>query len=306
VIVAAGLTPALQQIMCFDRLRPGEVNRAREVAWCPSGKNINVGMALAALGEEAATLSPLGGRTGQAIAHEFTQRGLAGRWTTMAAPTRVCTTLLDRATATTTELVQNAGPLSEAELGEFRAAYRETAARADVVVLTGSLPHGTPATFYRELLRNTGCPVVLDGRGPELLAALECRPRVVKPNREELGMTVSRSVDDEAGLRAAVHELLDRGAQAVVVTQGKEAVWVAEGEGVWRLTPPAVEPVVNPIGCGDCLAAGIAVGLRRGWTVLEAVRFGMAAAADNVTQLLPACLDPRRVEKWRARIEVRE
>jgi sugar/nucleoside kinase (ribokinase family) len=90
-------------------------------------------------------------------------------------------------------------------------------------------------------------------------------------------------------------ELIERGAQAVVVTQGKDAVWVMEGATAWELTPPAVAPIVNPIGCGDCLAAGVAIGLDRGDSLLNAVRFGMAAAADNVTQLLPARLSAERV-----------
>ena len=47
MIIAAGLTPAWQQIMRFERLATGQVNRAREVAWCASGKVLNVGLALA-------------------------------------------------------------------------------------------------------------------------------------------------------------------------------------------------------------------------------------------------------------------
>ncbi|RPI12180.1 MAG: NADPH-dependent assimilatory sulfite reductase hemoprotein subunit, partial [Acidobacteriales bacterium] len=38
---------------------------------------------------------------------------------------------------------------------------------------------------------------------------------------------------------------------------------------------------VNPIGCGDCLAAGTAWGLARGDSLVDAVRLGIAAAADN-------------------------
>ena len=38
MIVAAGLTPAWQQILRFDALRLGEVNRAVEAHWCASGK----------------------------------------------------------------------------------------------------------------------------------------------------------------------------------------------------------------------------------------------------------------------------
>ena len=300
MILAAGLTPAWQQIMRFTRLDRGEVNRAAEVHWCASGKAINVGMALASLGAGSHILSPAGGWSGQAMRDEFLQRGISATWVPSNTPTRVCTTLLDDADGSSTELVGNAAALTEAELDEFRKAYRASSVGARVAVLTGSLPAGTPTTFYQELLKDGALPVVLDARGPELLAALECLPRVVKPNREELALTVGRPLADRAAVLAAMRELIERGAQAVVVTHGKAAVWVMEGTNTWELTPPEVASVVNPIGCGDCLAAGIAAGLARGDALVDAVHLGIAMASDNVTQLLPARLAADRVAGWQS------
>jgi sugar/nucleoside kinase (ribokinase family) len=96
--------------------------------------------------------------------------------------------------------------------------------------------------------------------------------------------------------------LIERGARSVVVTQGKAAVWIMEGESAWELTPPEVAPVVNPIGSGDCLAAGLALGLARGESLLDAARLGIAAASANVTQLLPARLSTQSVEALRERM----
>lgn len=298
MILAAGLTPAWQQIMRFNRLDRGEVNRAAEVHWCASGKAINAGMALAALGVASHTLSPTGGWSGQALRDEFEQRRLSATWTPTKTPTRICTTLLDDADGSSTELVENAAPLTDAELEEYQRKYHELAPQASAVVLTGSLPQGTPATFYQALLRNTSRPVVLDARGPELLAALECRPRVVKPNRAELALTLGRPLPDRAAVLAAMRELIERGVHGVVVTHGKDAVWVLDTVSAWELTPPKVAPAINPIGCGDCLAAGIAAALARDDSLIDAVRLGVAMASDNVTQLLPARLSNERVDAW--------
>lgn len=296
MILAAGLTPAWQQIMSFRRLDLGEVNRAAEVHWCASGKAINVGMALAALDVPAHTLSPAGGWSGQAMRAEFAERQLPATWTPTATATRVCTTLLNGADGAATELVENAAALTEAELSHFATRYHDLIGRANFAVLTGSLPTGTPPTFYQALLEQPKCPVLLDARGPELLAALAGKPRVVKPNREELALTVGRPLTDRAAVLSAMRELIARGAQSVIVTAGNDAVFVMEGTQAWELTPPTVTPVVNPIGCGDCLAAGVAWGLCRGDSLVDAVRLGMAMAADNVTQLLPARLSPARVD----------
>ncbi len=190
MILAAGLSPAWQQIMCFERLRPGEVNRASEVHWCASGKVVNVALALARLGEPAGIATIAGGPTGESIRREVSAAGIGGRWIATSSPTRVCTTMLEEATGQVTELVENTAAVSDEELAAFQDAYAQLAAGAQFVVLTGSLPAGAPATYQRDLLRATPCPAVLDFRGPQLLAALECRPLVVKPNREELGRTL--------------------------------------------------------------------------------------------------------------------
>ena len=290
-IVAAGLTPAWQQTLCFDRLQPGEVNRARRVHWCGSGKVLNVGAALGMLGAPAVVVAPLGGPIVESIEQEFAALGLCGRWQRTPHSTRVCTTLLDESTGVATELVENAAPLDDDSLVAFRAHVAEVARDASVVVLSGSLPANVSATLYRDLLRLTSAQAILDARGPELMAALECRPLVVKPNREELGRTVGRRLESTFDVLAAMHELNATGAQWVVVTQGAGPVLATSDGRSYQADPPHDEQVVNPIGCGDSLAAGLAAGLAGGFSVLEALPLGMGAAAANLHTPLPARFD---------------
>ena len=295
VIVAAGLSPAWQQILVFDRFVPGAANRARRAEWCASGKVLNVGIGLAHLGTACRTIAPLGGPARASIEQELSVLGISLRSIACREPTCVCTTILDRATGATSELVENAPPIADGEIAAFELAFAEEAASANVVVLTGSLPDGAPRSFYRDLVRQTAAGAILDVRGPELLAALECQPLVVKPNREELAKTVGRDLDDDNDLLVAMRTLNQAGAQWVVVTAGKGAVWVTSAGETYRLVPPTVAVVENGIGCGDALAAGMARAVERGDSVIDAVRFGMAAAADRLSHLLPGRLDPNRV-----------
>lgn len=319
MILAAGLSPAWQQILVFDELRCGEVNRAREAHWCASGKVLNVGRALHHLGAAARTLSIVGGESGAAICREFAADGIDARWVESAGATRVCTTILETATRRTTELVENARPLDARDAWEFRSALLEEAAAADVIVISGSLPAGVPADFFADCLQSIercrpvgplvdsprldpgrlaagALRLVLDIRGPELLAALPLRPFLVKPNREELARTVGRESLTDLDLLAAMRELNHRGAEWVVVSAGGNAVFATTTDRALRFQPPQVE-VVNPIGCGDCLAAGMACALEAGREPLDAIRWGLAAAADNATQLLPSRLERSRVEE---------
>jgi fructose-1-phosphate kinase PfkB-like protein len=229
--------------------------------------------------------------------------GVPRRWVVTQSATRVCTTILDQATGQMTELVPDGLPLTPAELDAFAAAYAEEAARADAVVLTGSLPAGAPAATYRRLVEKTPCPAVLDFRGEGLLAVLDLRPCLVKPNHPELALTLGRELGDDAALRAAMHDLNRRGAQWVMVTQGPGPVWLTSAEHTYRLHPP-VGRVVNPLGSGDALAAAVALAISCGTPMIEAARFGIAAAQANLRQLLPGRLDPAGIETAAAGVRV--
>jgi 1-phosphofructokinase family hexose kinase len=298
VIVVAGLSPAWQQIMRFDGLRLGEVNRARDVARCASGKVVNVAVALAHLRVACDVVALVGGEPGREIDRELATLAIGRSCIQSAAPTRVCTTIIDSQSGRVTELVENAGSVTPDELAEFQTAYAEQAAKARAVVLTGSLPPGAPRTFYFDLLASTKCPAILDGRGPELIASLERRPFLVKPNREELAFTLGRDLKTDAELHSAMRELNDRGASWVVVTAGARPAWASSHGELFRFDVPQMA-AVNPIGSGDCLAAGIAWGLAEGKEPCDAIRLGIAAAVENVGQLLPGRLDPQQVRaRW--------
>jgi len=306
VILSAGLSPAWQQFLVFDSFRYGEVNRAREARWCVAGKVCNAGNAAHHLGGPSLTLTVAGGTPLPEMSREFEELGVPARWIETEAATRVCTTILDEAAGTMTELVENGRPLRPSELDAYRAAYREEVAEAQVAVIIGSLPVGTPDSFYRELVEMTPCPVVADCHGKGLNAVLDLKPFVVKPNREELGFTVGYPVDDDDRLIDAMRSLNRRGARWVVITQGPGPVWASGESSLYRFHPPPVAKPVNPIGCGDSVAAGIAWAIREGRDMIDAVKIGIAAAGENLRHLLPGRQDPAKVQARAERVRVEE
>jgi hypothetical protein len=303
-VVAAGLSPAWQTIMRFASLEAGEVNRASDVHRCASGKVLNVAVALGALGAISRAVTLLGGAPAAWTAAEFSRLGIDLVAVPTIADTRCCTTLLDDAMGRTTELVENAAPITPGELARFVAAYEGAVAGAAAVVLSGSLPTGTPATIYRDLLERTSCPAIVDARGPELLAALPCRPLLVKPNREELARTVGRALEGEADLRIAMEELRAQGAEWVLVTDGAKPALALGPAGWFRIVPPCLDRIVNPIGCGDCLAAGFAEATSRGLDPLDAIRLGMGCAAFNCGTLLAGRLERSAVDRLATLVEI--
>ena len=290
--------------MLFRAFRYGEVNRAVEVRWLAQGKVINAGIAAHHLGGPSLTLSTAGGPALPSMDRELAELGVPRRWVVTQSPTRVCTTILDQAAGTMTELIEECNPLEPMELDEFRRVYAEEAAKAAAAVITGSLPIGTPTAFYRELVERTPCPAVLDFRGEGLLAALDLKPLVVKPNREELAQTIGHALDDDRQLLDAMRSLNERGAQWVVTTQGGRPVWVTSATRAYRLHSLPVDAVVNPLGSGDAMAAGIAWAIRDGRSMVEAVALGIAAATENLRRLETGRLDPAVVQRLAREVRV--
>lgn len=303
MILVAGLSPAWQQIVVLDAFRVGEVNRAREVHWCASGKALNVAMAIHRLGVPCQALCTAAGPVGTLLRNEFAEQGVACEWIETAGSTRVCTTILDGKTQVTTELVENASAIAPGDLNRFREAFRSLAGGAKFVVLTGSLPAGAPPGLFGELLAEIQVPALVDAQGPVLQQVLGRRPTVVKPNREELANTLKRPLESDEDLLGAMREVCASGPEWVIVSGGAGVLWAASSSAAYRVHPPRV-PVVNPIGSGDCLAAGIACGLWAGESLPSSLGLGVAAASENVRHLLPAKLDRSRVEALREQVLV--
>lgn len=272
MILVVGLSPAWQRTLVFGKISPGKVNRVRHVSETASGKGVNVARVASILGEEVRLLTVAGGTRGRLLQAELKRQRLSARVVPVNAETRICQTLLGGGTAT--ELVEESGPLKSGEVKEVRRAAVAEMRRAELVILTGTVPLGCGDDFYAGLVeecQRRGVRVLIDAQQTQLQNALKQCPFLVKINRDELAAV------------AHVHS-----AQWTVITDGAKAVQVTDGSSKRPLSikPPRVK-ARNPIGSGDAVMAGIAVGLVQGKTMLDAVRFGVACGVANAMTMEP-------------------
>ena len=120
----------------------------------------------------------------------------------------------------------------------------------------------------------------------ELIECLPQRPFLVKPNREELAVTIGRPLESDDDIIAAMSELRTLGAEWVVVSNGPAPLLVLGPSGLHRIEPPHVK-VINPIGCGDALCAELALRIDQQWQVLDAIHEAVANASKRASELLP-------------------
>ena len=276
MILVVGLSAVWQRTLFFDKVQPGEVNRATRVLETASGKGVNVGRVATILGAPARVLTVAGGGRGGAFARALRADGVSARLVPVRGETRVCQTLVGGGVVT--ELVEEAAELRPAEVAAVLAAFAEELRRAKMLVLSGTVPRGCGDDFCARLAQQAqrrGVPVVVDTQRAQLLGVVRERPVLVKVNRSELATATGKRT-----VVGGVGELMRLGAGRVVISHGAQAAVAFDGRERWSVQPPRVA-AVNPIGSGDAMLAGMVVKLMRGATLKTALRFGVACGAAN-------------------------
>jgi 1-phosphofructokinase family hexose kinase len=204
-----------------------------------------------------------------------------------------------------TELLEPGPEVDGATRREILDRFRALAADADVALLCGSLPPGMEPSDYAALAAELGaagrrCGV--DASGEPLRRAVDAKPFLVKPNRDEaadlLGIPV---VGVEGGARAA-RALAARGVTLAVVSLGAEGAVACSQE---RTVHAAVRvAAVNPVGSGDCLLGGMAVGVARSASLEDALRLGVACGGANAATPETGIVRREDVEALLPRVEV--
>jgi 1-phosphofructokinase family hexose kinase len=299
MILIAAPTPSYQRRLVFDRVTLDEVNRANEVEIIAAGKGVNCARSLIRLGSPAFVLQFLGGDTGDWVASALTKEDVPTRNILVPTATRICTTVIDRSSGMVTELVENAGHVDFKAVSEFKEVFEDLVGKAQVAVMTGTIPDGVEPSFYGDLLRMVrkyNLPTIVDAQGKSLLAACEQTPLLVKPNRQEIELATGIHCEELKDLRRAIHRLHRLGAVWVLVTQGAGGALLSDGKVITKFQPPKIKSY-NPTGSGDSLSAGIAIALNERKGMIEAVRYGIACATANAESDGYGFLNPSRAEK---------
>ncbi len=306
-VLCVGVTPALQVLWQFDNFCQGDVNRARTHTTTAAGKGVNVARVLRTLGTPTMLLGFAGGESGRQLGAHLDRWKIPHDLVRVAAPTRTCHTLLDRSTATVTELVEESARPSAAEWDRLFRKYQQLLGRARMVVIAGALMPGAATNIYARMVRlatSRNVPVMIDSQKQPLWKTLSHHPAIVRLNVHELENTLEQRLRTDRAILGGARELLAAGAGAVVLSAGARGAWLVEAETALLARAPRVA-ALNPIGSGDALTAGIACGLgRRKGALVEAVGLGVACGAANAMTLTTGLVRKTDIQRLRNRVRI--
>lgn len=281
MIATVTLNPALDKTIYIDRLLPNDTNRITKIETDAGGKGLNASRVLKELGTETVALGFLGGRTGRQIENELRLEDVPTDFVPIAGETRTNISVQEMSGSPPTMLNEPGPTISEEELGQLRQRVRDAASRSEYILFGGSPAPGVPKDIYCELggiARGCGARIILDSDGEPMVRGMECRPFMIKPNRDEVRRLVGIDIKGQDDAVSALGMLWDKGIELVVISMGAKGAIAGTDGGVWHVVPPDIKPV-STIGSGDSMVAGIAHILAQGGGLDEALRWGTAAGA---------------------------
>ena len=164
----------------------------------------------------------------------------------------------------------------------------------EAVTLSGSSPSPSTHELYSELIamaRARRIPAFLDTYGPPLDAIWGFWPEAMQLNRREAGLHLREPSPSDTQLMGLLWRWASHGVRSAIVTDGPGPVLaIIDGQSYRAL--PAEVGVVNPIGSGDCLLAGLVDARLRGLDAEATLRQALGCASANVRVWDAGAVDP--------------
>ncbi len=297
MILTFAPNPALERVALVQEFSPGAPQKPMRVSTFAGGAGLRAANVIRLLGGDVLALAFVGGALGELLRDCLDRQDIPHILTHTQADTRGDFLLLDKEKGVITEIPETPAPPSEAEQEKLMASLARHIENARVLVIADGQEGSDPALFGRAIAtaKTAGVPVLADLCGAALGAAIKGGVWLLRVNLLTLQKWTERSLQNDRAVVEEAQAMITGGVENVVVTLGEEGALYINGEGAWRVKAPVVSHF-NPTGSGETLSGALAVR----WTqnngdVLDAVRYGCAAASVNVTHDEPGYATPGEV-----------
>jgi len=304
MIATVTMNPAVDYTVSLaDTLQKNAVNRTDHERITAGGKGVNVSLILHQLDIPTTVYGYLSGTTGSMISEQLQRTQIPTDW--IQVPNQMNRINLKiRENGSVTELNGRGVAITAQDTDKLLQKLRRYG-DGDFIVLAGSIPAGSPATHYAEImtaLEETGVRFAVDVAGEPLREALQCKPFVVKPNLPELCNLFDVEIETWWDALPYGKKLQEMGAENVLLSLGGDGALLFTAEDrVWHLSAPHGD-VKNAVGAGDSMLGGFLAAAATGKELTEALRMGIAAGSatafsewiadrssiENILRRLPA------------------
>jgi len=298
MIVSVTPNTAIDYCLRVPEFILGRTIRSLESAWGMGGKAADAAWIVGHWGVTNLAMGFAAGPNGQRMEAMLRERGCQTDFVWVDGETRLNTVICSAGRHST--FTSSTLEVTSEHVAAFFSKYRLALEQATCVIVGGTLPYGTPSTFFADVIRlarQKDVPVIFDSSGPNLRAGLDAHPTVIKPNMTELadltgeGFTYTVSSQSMADRIQAIYSQAQR-VQAqfdvsVVVTLGSDGALGLFGSTHYLIPSLNVE-VVSAAGAGDAVLAGLSVAYSQHLPIEDGLRLGFALATAVLLTLATA------------------
>ena len=272
MILVICTNPAIDMYIHFDGITPGKANRIAKEFRYPGGKGVHVALALRELEEKVILLAFWGGANGKWIRNKCKEVGIRCIGPKIKEQSRICYTFKTDDRFSETEILGRGPEISTRTCEKFINEFRDVMQKTEIVAISGSLPPGCPPDFYNQLLKianETGKPVFIDCVGEPLRQVANDYWGGIHLNFNEFRELLPAKDQADAARQ------LSTKCKYAALTDGKKGLYLACDSTLIHAYLH-IEKVYSSVGSGDCLLAGLVAAHRRGYSLSEMARLGVA------------------------------
>lgn len=260
----------------------GKVIRVLECNNTAGGKGLNVSRVISLCKEDVLATGFVGGHCGALVEELLEKDNIKNKFTHVKSETRSCINILDENNVST-EFLEKGYPVTEEEINSFLNDFDKIIENSNVITISGSAPQGVPTNIYTTLIKMIKAKnkkVILDASGDLLKEGIKALPTMIKPNSEEMENLLNITINNREEVIKSAIKLYESGIEVVVVSLGGDGALLVCKDGVYHGKPPKIE-VVNTVGCGDSMVAAFAVGMERGYSNIDSLKYAISISAAN-------------------------
>lgn len=277
-IITVTFSPAIDKSTSVPVLIPERKLICSPPTYQPGGGGINVARAIKKLGGEAIAIYLAGGYTGKAFAQLLAAESVECIVTETKESTRENLVVVEIASNQQYRFGMPGPLVYEAEWQDCLKNI-ERIQDVEYIVASGSLPQGVPTDILAKIAliaRKKNARLIIDTTDEALKQAAHIGVYLIKPNLRELGSLIGKEDLNVELVGDAAREVIDRGnCEVVVVSMGAFGAILVTKDLEVQVMPPAVK-VRSTVGAGDCMVAGIVMGLASNKSLVETIQYGVA------------------------------
>lgn len=283
MILTVCLNPCTDVTIELDSLHIGKMNHIKSKSISFTGAALNVAIGVARLKGQSYATGFMYNENGALFEQALDREGVPSEFIWNRGRVRENYKIIDNKSMLT-EINDSGASIAAEKQGHLVDMVARLSQKADIILISGSLPQGVDDSYIRQLYSCVPDHVrkVADMEGKRLLLAMQDGLDLVKPNMEELQSTLNREIRTRDDVLKGCYELLDKGAKVVLASLGRHGAVITDGTKNYFCR--SINVAINStVGAGDGMLAAALLAMENGAPIDEMLRRGVAAGTATVT-----------------------